>query len=275
MKRTFEHVTGPLTLDLRIPAGSIAVDAEDITDVDVELEPLNESARRILDSVTVDLRTRGGERVLLVDTPDRGAFSFLGRSPEFDLRVRCPDLPAVRARSGSADFEGRGAFASLALKTASGDTDVARVDGDASVQTASGDVHIGLAGGGTTVQTASGDVTMDRAEREVRAQLVSGDLTLRDARDSVEVRTVSGDLVLEGVTSGSIVLVSVSGDIRVGVRKGANVWMDVRSVSGDTSSELTPTEGPPSDDAPVVELRIKSVSGDVQIESAAPATLDA
>jgi hypothetical protein len=275
MKRTFEHVTSPLGLDLRMPAGSIAVDAEDITEVEVELEPLNESAGRIIDAVTVDLRTRGGEQVLLVDVPDRGALSFLGRSPEFDLRVRCPDLPAVRARSGSADFEGRGAFASLELKTASGDTEVARVDGDATVQTASGDVSIGFAGGSTTVQTASGDVTIDRAERPLRVQLVSGDLTVRDARESVEARTVSGDLALEAVASGSIVLVSVSGDIRVGVRKGANVWMDVRSVSGETTSDLTPTEGPPSDDAAVVELRIKSVSGDVQIESAAPATLDA
>ena len=42
-------------------------------------------------------------------------------------------------------------------------------------------------------------------------------------------------------------------------------WLDVRSLSGDTSSSLDHQEGSPPADAPVLELRANTVSGDVQI----------
>jgi hypothetical protein len=272
MKRSFDDITGPLTLDLHVPAGRIAVSAEETTRLEVELEPMNEAAEEVLDAVVIDLRQRGDHPELLVDVPERRAFRLFGRGPEFDLRISCPHRPEVKARSSSADFDGQGPLGSLGLKTASGDVDAEWIDGEVEVQTASGDVELGTAVGPTRVQTASGDVAISRADRAVRAQLVSGDLTVRDARDSVEGQTVSGDQALEAVASGSVMLESVSGDIEVGVRKGTNVWMDVRSLSGDTSSELTPTaDAPADDDAPLVELRIKSMSGDVRIRSAAGA----
>ena len=272
MKRAFDDITGPLALDLQVAAGRIAVTAENTTTLEVELEPLNEAAEEALAAAVIDLRPGGDGTTLVVEVPERRGFQLFGRGPEFDLRISCPPRPDVKARSSSADFEGRGVFGSLALKTASGDVQAERVDGEVQIQTASGDVELGTASGPARVQTASGDVAIGRADRQLRAQLVSGDLTVRDARDSVEGQTVSGDQRLECVAAGSITLQSVSGDIRVGVRQGANVWMDVRSLSGDTSSELTPTtDAPPDDDAPLVELRIKSVSGDVQVESAAGA----
>jgi hypothetical protein len=268
MKRTFEDIAGPLALDLRVPAGHVAVTAEETSRLEVDLEPMNEAAEELLEAVVLDLRARGAGRELLVEVPERRGFGLFGRGPEFELRVSCPLRADVTARSASADFEARGVLGSLALKTASGDVEAESVDGEVEIQTASGDVGLAAASGATRVQTASGDVTIGRAERAVRAQLVSGDLTVRDARDSVDAKTVSGDQRLESVGAGTIGLTSVSGDIWVAVRKGTNVWMDVRSLSGDTSSALTPTGDAPADDAPVAELRIKSVSGDVHIESA-------
>jgi hypothetical protein len=41
--------------------------------------------------------------------------------------------------------------------------------------------------------------------------------------------------------------------------------MDVRSVSGDTSSELEASDGPPAEKSRLVELSISTVSGDVHI----------
>jgi hypothetical protein len=70
------------------------------------------------------------------------------------------------------------------------------------------------------------------------------------------------------VENGKIELHSVSGDIEVGVRRGTDVWLDVRSVSGDMRSSLTPTDGPADPGALLVELHIKSVSGDVRIDHA-------
>ena len=37
---------------------------------------------------------------------------------------------------------------------------------------------------------------------------------------------------------------SVSGDINVGVVAGTKVWLDVNSMSGDTSSDLDPSDAP-------------------------------
>ena len=45
---------------------------------------------------------------------------------------------------------------------------------------------------------------------------------------------------------------------------GLRLWIDATSVSGDMSSELEAAE-PPTADGPIVELRAKTVSGDVQI----------
>ena len=100
------------------------------------------------------------------------------------------------------------------------------------------------------MNTASGDVEVGRVEGAVRAQLVSGDcITVRDAGES------SGS-ARSPVTSGSrrcrpgkVELHSVSGDIAVGVRRGTDVWLDVRSMSGDMSSSLTPTDGPAAEGA--------------------------
>jgi Putative adhesin len=274
MRRTFDDLTGPLSLDLRVPAGSVAVDAVETSQLEVELEPLNDAARDALEAVVVELRHRGEGQELVVHVPERRGLGFFGRGPEFGLLVRCPEGASVRSTSASADFEGRGMLGSLEVKAASGDVAADRVSGEAKVQTASGDVELGTVAGRTIIQTASGDVAVERAEQAVRAQLVSGDLVIRDALDSIDATTVSGDQRLEAVSAGSITLQSVSGDINVGVRPGRNVWMDVRSLSGDTSSRLTATDEPSGGDEPVVELRIKSVSGDVEIESAAAAPLE-
>jgi hypothetical protein len=67
---------------------------------------------------------------------------------------------------------------------------------------------------------------------------------------------------------GSVTLKSVSGDMHVGIRRGSGVWLDVKSVSGDTSSELAVDDTPPEGDGPLVELRATAMSGDIRIVSA-------
>jgi hypothetical protein len=64
---------------------------------------------------------------------------------------------------------------------------------------------------------------------------------------------------------GSVELQSMSGDIRVGIREGSNVWVDARAMSGDLSSELELSDEQSPDDAPLVELKASSMSGDVNV----------
>ena len=82
------------------------------------------------------------------------------------------------------------------------------------------------------------------------------------------MNTASGDQELGSVTAGKVTLKSASGDVRVGIRQGSNLWVDARSRSGDVRSELEVTEDPPADDAPVVELRANTMSGDITVARA-------
>jgi hypothetical protein len=60
-------------------------------------------------------------------------------------------------------------------------------------------------------------------------------------------------------------LKSASGDIRVGIRRGSRVWLDVRSLSGDADSELDVGDAPVDEEGPLVELTAMSMSGDIRV----------
>jgi DUF4097 and DUF4098 domain-containing protein YvlB len=100
---------------------------------------------------------------------------------------------------------------------------------------------------------------------------VSGDIVVRDARADVSTNSVSGDQRLEAVSGGTVNAKAVSGDILIGVRRGARVYLDCNTLSGETRSELEPT-GEVGDEGPLVELRAKTVSGDIEIVRAAAVT---
>jgi hypothetical protein len=251
----------PVALDIRNTAGAVLVEAAEIAQTEVEVEPLDDAAEELIEAVRIDLR---GDR-LQIETPERRG--FLGRNPRFAVRVRCPEGSRLAARTRSADVEARGRLESAEVKTASGDVQIEQLEREANVQTASGDVEIDRAGT-VAVNTASGDATIGHCLGDLKANLVSGDLTVRTADGVVESHTVSGDQRLETVGPAPATANSVSGDVLVRVRRGATVWLDVRSISGDTESELDLGGGPPEDTANVMELRVTTVSGDVRIERA-------
>ncbi|MDQ1465731.1 MAG: hypothetical protein QOH10_146, partial [Actinomycetota bacterium] len=75
------------------------------------------------------------------------------------------------------------------------------------------------------------------------------------------------------VMQGNVAAHSVSGDVTIGVRRGSKVFLDCNTVSGDTASELELTTDAPAGDGPLVEIRAKTVSGDIRItRAAAPVT---
>jgi DUF4097 and DUF4098 domain-containing protein YvlB len=133
------------------------------------------------------------------------------------------------------------------VKSASGDVDLERIGGEASVATASGDLRIGRVVGEATVRSASGDVVVDEAD------------------SSVTVQTASGDQRLGSVSAGRVIMQSASGDQTVGIRRGSRVHLDVRTMSGETTSELEVEDAPAVGDGPLVELRATAMSGDIRI----------
>jgi DUF4097 and DUF4098 domain-containing protein YvlB len=281
MRRETYETPGPLRLRLDVPVGRIEIEAGGGTTTDVELDAASGDMRALVDNARVVLRDRGdGHELLLEVQPRFGFFVSLGRTQDLRVRISCPRGADLDVTTRSADLVARGEVGAVAVKTASGDVSIDDAARDARVHTASGDVRMDYVGGTASVQTASGDVALNRVEGEVTAQLVSGDLWIRDANHAVSARTVSGDQRIEAVVRGAVELQSVSGDVLVGVRRGSAVYVDVSTVSGSTSSELELADAPAhvdvDTDGPHVELRAKTVSGDVSIVRApAPTAIQA
>jgi hypothetical protein len=270
MQKTFE-VQGTTEVEIRLNAGDIQVDATLDGSVTVELLAHDDEAQQLVDEARVELQ---GNRVL-VDVPQkRGGFSFgnlFGRQG-ISCRVRCPEGSLLTARTRSADLTVRGAIGGMNVATASGDVEADRVLGGLNVKSASGDIGVRVVGGGVNVQTASGDVALGAVRGSINVNTASGDVTINEADDNVNVNTVSGDQEHGAVMRGNVSAHSVSGDVRIGVRRGSKVYLDCTTVSGDTSSELEVSPEAPATDGPLVEIRAKTVSGDIRITRApAPA----
>jgi hypothetical protein len=281
--QTYE-TPGPLRLHLAIPSGAIEIETAPGTETTrVELEPLTDSARQMMQNARVELRegANGHEVIVDVAATRAGYFISFGRGPDFSLRITCPPGAALDIETKSADVHARGVYGEAVVKTASGDVEIGEVEGDVRIKTASGDVSLDDVHGSTGVQTASGDLAAQRTRGDVTGHLVSGDVWIRDALRSVAVNTVSGDVRLDAVAEGAIDVTAISGDILVGVRRGARVYMDCNTISGSTSSELelsdTPARAEPgAEGAPQLDLRAKTVSGDIVVtRAAAPSSLPA
>ena len=274
--RTFE-TPAPIGMRLRIPSGEITVTAADSDRTTVRLEPLGGGERELEFARSVPIELRDGARgpELHVEVEDRTSLRSLlvgRRIPDLRLEVLAPSGSTLDASTASADIETRGRLAEAVVASASGDVILEHVTGDARVKTASGTLEAGEVGGVVTFHTASGDVRVERIGGRGDIKGVSGDVGIGEAAGDLSVQTVSGDQEIGSVGQGQITLRSVSGDVRIGIRPGALVDLDVNTVSGSLSSELDISDTPPAGEGTRVAVRGRTVSGDVLIRRApAPA----
>ena len=106
------------------------------------------------------------------------------------------------------------------------------------------------------------------------AKLVSGDIAVGEAAAGLAVTTVSGDVRVHAAGGGGMRVQAVSGDVHLAIKPGERLYIDANSVSGTMSSDLGLQDAPPIESStPVVELRVRTVSGDVNIVRAT--TVDA
>jgi putative adhesin len=245
LEETFVIPNDP-RLNVSLPAGEIEIDAQAGSDASVRLTPLgdDEASRTAVERAKVELR--GSE--LVVQVKDR----HLRPNGQVRAEIRCPEGTSARLHTASGDVHARGPLGEAKTHVASGDVRLEQVDGRLDAHSASGDLEVGLVRGEASIHSASGDVLVRRSDAAVDVQSASGDVELRDAG------------------GGPVKVKSVSGDVRIGVRAGRRVAVDVRTVSGDASSEI-PLDGAgdAADEAPLVEIQVNGVSGDVRIERAA------
>jgi len=266
---------GEVRLDLRIPEGRIDIETVDGAETTVELTGPDEDELR----ERAEIRHRevdGVHEVRVAFEPRSGGFGFsLGsirmevRLEEVRLYVTVPHGAAVRAETGSADTRGRGSFGPTEVKTGSGDVAFDSA-AEAAVKTGSGDVSLDCVEGDAVVSSGSGDVRIDRIGGEDVIRTASGDVELGAVARGLTIQTASGDQDIRSVTEGDVYLQSASGDIRVGVRRGSRFFIDARSMSGETTSDLDLTDMPVDDEegGPLVELRATAMSGDIHVARA-------
>lgn len=272
MHKSFE-VSGPVELDIRLAAGDIEIDPTLDARVEVELVAHDEESQRLVDNARIELAQHGHRPTVLVDVPQKKglSFSLFGRQG-IECRVRCPHESSAQVRSKSADLSARGTLGALSVATASGDVEVDVVAGGVNVKGASSDFSAREVGP-VNIQTASGDIDISVAKGPVNVTSVSGDISIGEAYDNVNANSVSGDQDHGAVMQGNVAAHSVSGDVTIAVRRGSRVYLDCTTVSGDTSSELEMSGEAPDGDGPLVEIRAKTVSGDIRITRApAPAS---
>lgn len=239
---------GPVSLRLRIPAGEVEIETAAAEETAVELEVHGRDADELERDAEISVRRRGDAFEVVVEADDRrGAGLFRGRSGEYRVRISAPDGARVDAKLASADIAGRGRYSELDIDVASGDVQFQEISGEAKVNTASGDVQI-------------------RSVGSARVNSASGDVQIGSATGPVSANTASGDVQVGSVAEGEVRIQSASGDVQVGVAKGSRLWVDAHTLSGDTASELELESGEvQDDDGPLVELRARSMSGDIEI----------
>ena len=255
---------GPVTLTVNIPGGEIRLETTDDPETHVELDARDEEA---LEQATIELRRRGDGHEVVVEAPKK--FRLLGwGNGDYRLNIRAPHGAEVDMSTSSADVEARGRYGAVELNSASGDARFDDVDGEARINTASGDLRLQRVGGDATVNSASGDVELGSLDGRGKIRSASGDISVDVANSSLSVQTASGDQEVGSIVSGQITLQSASGDIEVGVAKGVALWIDAKSMSGETTSDLDLEGESPADGGADVELRATSMSGDIHVKRA-------
>ncbi|SDP39224.1 Putative adhesin [Klenkia soli] len=247
-------------VEVRNPAGTITVTAVDgLTDITVDVDPLNGSAERLLDQVAVELLPAPARLVVAVPT------ARLLSSPRFAVAVRVPAGCPVTATVASADCTLRGPLAAVEVTGASADVRVESCTG-LQVRAASGDVHAAVVRGDVVVRSASGDVRLDDVAGSVTVSTASGEVRLGTVGGDVDASTASADVTVGRATSGEVALRTVSGDATVAVAPGLRLWLDLQSISGRLDSQLSGDDD--TGDAAALVVRMRSVSGDLRLRRA-------
>ncbi len=259
----------PVDLQVETGKGTVSVTCADTTESKVTVEG------RDADDVRVELN---GRHLDVIAPKNRGG--FFGGDSELHVTVEVPTGSDVGVRTGSADVTVEGEAGATAVKSGSGDVRVQTSRGPALVETGSGDIHVdharshlriksgsgdvrlGRGGGSVTVSPGSGDVEIGQSHSVAVVKTGSGDLRVGESYDDVSLATGSGDFVIDHVHRGRLTAKGASGDVRVAIPAGLPVWTDLTTVSGAIRSSLEGA-GQPAEGQDHVELRAKTVSGDI------------
>ena len=274
MQRTFS-TPEPVSMYVELRSGDLAITTAETDETVVEV------VRPHGDDGDVTVEQRGDDIVVVSRHGGRGGLFGSSRDGAH-VRVTMPHDSRLVTKLGSAEVRVDGRLGESSLKSGSGDVRLDELSAKSFVETGSGDLQIGSAaelqvrsgsgqvtverlGGAAQISTGSGDVLVGTALEALSVKSGSGDLRVREVTGDVTLTTASGDLVVDRLLRGALNAKNASGDVVVGVPAGIPVWTDVSTVSGSVRSSLQGA-GEPAEGQEFVELRAKTVSGDISLE---------
>lgn len=254
--------TEPIDLLVEVIAGSVRIAAEQTETVSVDVGSTRSGRHSddLADEVRVDF---ADGRLEIVEPRQR--HTLIHGDGGLDVSVALPAGSHCSVSTATAEVRASGELGSLTAKTASGAIQADAVTGEADLTTATGKVRIDEAGGRVSASSASGAIEIGRAGGDLDVNNVSGKVEIGKAEADASVNTASGRVNVGSLARGQAEIVTVSGEVRVGVAKGTGVYLDMSSLSGRVTSELEPSQ--PTDD-PDLHLRCRSISGAIKVASA-------
>jgi len=186
------------------------------------------------------------------------------------IRVEVPDgrMAEIELNSRSGDIECTCAMArKMTVRSTSGEVTLEPVNEKTAeallVSTVSGDAEIHGSAMNGEASSMSGDVKVDGVFETLLLKSTSGDVTFTGTASDVTAHSVSGDaeVTIENTTIRNVDAKSTSGDVEITLPRLSSVHAVCSTVSGSCLSRLSDA----GVDA-VVQIRAKSVSGDVTVQ---------
>jgi hypothetical protein len=257
----------PITANIRVGGGSVAVTAEDRPSAVVTVNPYDSSDASRQAAEQTEISMHGGQ--LRIEVPQTGTGRVFRRGGQVRIDVRMPLDSRLTVHSGSADVRTEGRLAEAQVETGSGDVYVNQTTGLFRAKTGSGDVRADEVGQ-LRVNSSSGDVSGTAIAGDADIKTASGQVKIEDGQGSVRANTASGDVVIRSAGGTMVDIRTASGDAEVGVPAGTRVWLDLSTASGKTTSDLAMTDTP--DEGAQLNVQVRTASGDITLRRAATRT---
>jgi DUF4097 and DUF4098 domain-containing protein YvlB len=271
----------PVRLRLEIPKGRVQVIAVETAETTVELVPMNGDMLAQAWIAEAQVAQHGDEIVVMVRKHGL-AFFGVGGAIEATIRVPLGSAADLTTGSGRITTDGRlgnvraasgsGAVilaqvADVHAHTGSGEITIASASGSANAKTGNGRVTIGKVGGDARIATGSGHAELAGAAGEAHVTTASGNIDVGEAGDILEAFAASGRIRVRRADHGRVKAKSISGGVSVGVAAGVSAWLDLSTTSGRVRSDLE-SAGEPGPGEKSVELRLETVSGNIEVQRA-------
>ncbi|MEW9552207.1 DUF4097 domain-containing protein [Nonomuraea sp. NPDC050783] len=290
----------PIHVSIELATATVRITASDRADTVVEVRPADGSDDADVQAALLTRVEYSGGRLLiragrddagpapgwglslgkLVESPASWARSLLGLGGSVEVAIDLPAGSHVEARTAGG-LHCRGPLGEVAhttsygdiqveqagrlrLKSTHGDISVTRSAGHAEITTTNGGIRVGEIAGTAVVKTSHGELRLGEVAGELRLNSAYGDVTVERALAGVAAKTAYGNVRIGEVVSGSVVMETTGGGLRLGIREGSAAWLDVSSTYGHVNVGLEPTDGPgPAEH--VVEVRAHTAYGDIVI----------